>query len=1114
MTNFDFLLGEWPELAAEAAAAERLVRADPRAACFYARRALEVLVHWIYTNDSTLDAPYHEHLNALVHEPSFRETLGPTVSAKVRLIKDLGNQAVHSHRPMRQADAFTAVRELFHVGYWLARTYSRDDPPDETLQFNADLLPETSPLPPKTLNQLQALAEQPVVTPAPEDDLPRLRLEVARAKAANARRSDHHDYSEAQTRDYFIDLMLKEAGWDLDQPRDREFEVLGMPNAPAIGYADYVLWGDDGLPLAVVEAKRTKRSPKDGQQQARLYADCLERQFNRRPVIFYSNGYEHWLWDDACYPPRPVQGFLTKDELELLIQRRTERKPLADAEIDPAIVERYYQTRAIRRVCEAFSRDWSRRALLVMATGAGKTRTVIALADVLMRSNWVKRVLFLADRLALVKQAVNAFKTHLPTTPTVNLVTDKITGGRVFVSTYQTMMKQIEELDGGRRRFGPGYFDLVVIDEAHRSVFRRYRAIFEYFDALLVGLTATPKDEVARNTYRLFGLDSKDPTDAYELQQAVDDKFLVPPVSISVPLKFQREGIRYDDLPEEEKEQWDDIDWNEDGTVPKQVEAEAVNLWLFNADTVDKVLEHLMRRGQKTEGGDRLGKTIIFAKNQDHAEFIVERFDLQYPKDKGVFARVIHCNAPYAQTLIDDFGSAAKPPHIAVSVDMLDTGIDVPEIVNLVFFKLVRSKTKFQQMLGRGTRLRPDLFGPGKHKKFFYVFDYCQNLEYFSQNPETSEGAGVESLGQKLFTLRLDLIQACDQRLDDDDGPEGGMAELRRDTASLLQRQVAAMNVHNFIVRPHRRLVETYAQSEAWETLDIERYTELSQTVAGLPSQLKDEDEDAKLFDALMLRLQLALLKSEPWFMTLRDRVREIAKLLEGISNIPMIREQLTLIQEIQSDAYWEDVTAPVLETARQGLRSLVGLIEKAERKIVHTDFEDVIGEEKVIDLPGYGAEGNFERFRIKARRFLKAHDNHIAIHKLRMALPLTPTDLAELERMLLEAGVGTDADLDRAKKEGAGLGLFLRSLVGLDREAAKRAFGRFLIGRTATSSQIEFINLIIEHLTEHGVMDPGRLYESPFIDISPQGPEGVFPSADVDGLIEILNDIREYAVA
>ena len=1132
MTNFQFLKSEWLDILQSASKAESTAIPDPRTSCFYSRRALELAVAWAYKFDRALKLPYQDNISALIHEPTFKQTMGEAVFSKAKVIVTLGNRAVHSHRDIPQSDSVQAVKELFHFCYWFARLYSRGKKPDALLAFDESALPTTT-IPKQTLDQLKRLETQlaekdeklSIVLADKENldaEITRLRKEVAEAKKTAANVPDNHNYNEAETRDYFIDLLLNEAGWPLDQKRDREFPVTGMPNAEGKGLVDYVLWGDDGKPLGVVEAKRTKRSPQEGEQQAKLYADCLEAMFGQRPVIFYSNGYEHWIWDDQNYPPRQVQGFYKKAELELLIHRRTTRRSLLDASINDSIVERFYQTRAIRKIGESFEKDHERKSLLVMATGSGKTRTVIALCDLLIRSNWVKRVLFLADRIALVNQTANVFKKFLPDAGAVNLITEKDTEGRVYVSTYPTMMGLINETKDSGRRFGVGHFDLVVIDEAHRSVFQKYRAIFDYFDSLLVGLTATPKDEIDKNTYGLFDLETGVPTDAYDLEEAVKDGYLVPPKSVSVPLKFEREGIKYNDLTEEEKDEWDAKEWDEEGNIPEKVEAAAVNKWLFNIDTVDKVLQHLMTRGQCVSGGDLLGKTILFAKNQAHAEFIKERFDANYPHYRGEFARIITFKTEYAQSLIDNFLNKDKFPQIAISVDMLDTGIDVPEVVNLVFFKLVRSKTKFWQMVGRGTRLCPDLFGPGLDKEFFYIFDYCQNLEYFSQNPEGSAGSLVESLSAKLFKARLELVGELDSCCNDslvkdvprhDNDPESSR-QVQLQVLHLLHTQVASMNLDNFVVRAKRRTVEKFAKKGAWEELKAEDRQELAEHIASLPTQLERESEEAKRFDLLVLNLQLALLGKEPAYERLRDQVVKIAGLLEEKKTIPMVDRQLTYIQDVQTEEWWKDVTVPMLEVIRRRIRDLVQFIEKKERKPIYTNFEDEMGEESNIELTEFVGQDTFERFRDKARAFLRKHLDIDAVRKLHTNEPLSMGDLDDLERVLTDNKIGKEEYIDQAKQENESFGVFVRTLVGLDREVAKGLFNEFLANTTYSANQIEFINLIINQLVDHGIVDVGLLYESPFTDISPTGPDALFTAEQVNRIIQLLEEIKSTALA
>ena len=1138
MSNFAFLAAEFPAVHEAAVEAERQAAVSPTAAAFFAGKAVEVAVKWAFRSDPNLKLPYQDNIAALLHEPSFRRAAGEAVFTKAKYINSLRNRAVHEERTIRPGDAAGAVKELFHVCFWLARTYARKSKPADGLTFDAAVLSRRDEALKKAFVHIKAQQAEldarngeltRLLTDKQnlDEELKQLRVAVAAARKASEARPDRHNYNEAETRDRYIDLLLREAGWALDKPDDTEFRVEGMPNNEGVGFVDYVLWGADGKPLGLVEAKRTRKDARVGQQQAKLYADCLEARFGQRPVIFYSNGYEHWIWDDTRYPPRQIGGFYKRDELELLIQRRSDRKKLGSEPINRKIVERPYQHRAIRNVSRSFEQDGERKALLVMATGSGKTRTVIALIDLLMRANWVKRVLFLADRVALVNQAAGAFKAHLPDAAPVNLVTERTSEGRVFLSTYPTMMNLIDGKQEGKAKFGPGHFDLIVIDEAHRSVYQRFRAIFEYFDSFLVGLTATPKDEIDKNTYSLFDLEDGVPTDAYSLDEAVADGWLVPPKAISVPLKIVRSGLRYADLTEEEKDQWDMLEWGED-EIPDSVEAAEVNKRLFNEDTVDRVIAHLMQHGVKVEGGDRLGKTIIFAKNQAHAEFIEARFSVAYPHLAGHFARVItYESGSYAQTLIDDFSKKTKVPHIAISVDMLDTGIDVPEIVNLVFFKQIRSKTKFWQMMGRGTRLCEDLFGPGQHKEFFRVFDYCQNLEFFGANPELKEAGTAKSLSERLFAARIDLVRALDEK----GGKAEGLSEaqqtpyasgeeappseavIRDGALRTLQDTVTALNLDNFLVRQRRRAVEKYREPKAWVPIDDDKRKELVDEIAPLPSERGFGTEEAKRFDLLMFSLELALLKGSKRFDALRKQLVEIASALEDQTGIPAIAHRAVLIEEIQTDQWWEGVTVPLLELVRLRLRDLVQHIDKSRKAVVYSNFVDEIGDGVEHLLPQIG-ESDFARFKQKARHFLKAHEDHIVLHKLRQGKPLTPTDLSELEKMLLDAGIGEAGDIERARKTSQGFGRFVRSIVGLDRAAVHEAFGEFLAAGVATASQIEFINMIVEHLTDQGVMDPALLYEAPFIDVAPTGPENLFDEEKVARLFTKIQAINDSAVA
>jgi type I restriction enzyme R subunit len=1114
MGNFDFVKVAIPRLHEDCARAEAYLVSDPRAACIYGRRAVELLVDYLY-EVLALPVPYKDDLSAKTSAPAFKARTGPAISAKLNLVRKLGNDAVHKTVAPTGRDALGLVREVYLVMLWASASYSPQPAAVPTATpFDPALAAKAAPLSSRDVQQLLArFRAQDEAAAKLRDENAQLAAEVEALKAqivaAQAAATPAEiDVREDDTRDLFIDLLLREAGWTiLDENAvgpfagvaSIEYEVTGMPNAQGVGYADYVLWGADGLPLAVVEAKRTRTSPQAGQRQAELYADRLEAMTGRRPVIYTTNGYEHWLWDDAAgYPQREVAGFMTADELELSIQRRSSRLPLASVSVDSTIVERPYQVRAIKAVGDAFDRK-QREALLVMATGSGKTRTVIALVKQLQERGWAKRVLFLADRTALVRQAANAFTAFLPDSTTVNLVTEKSTEGRVYVSTYPTMMNLIDQVDDAGRRFGPGYFDLIVIDEAHRSVYAKYAAIFDYFDAMLVGLTATPKDEVDHNTYRLFHLEDGVPTDTYSLEEAVRDGYLVPPRAISVPLKFVRQGIRYDELSEAEKDQWDQLDWGDDREIPAEVGAGELNRFLFNADTVDKVLETLVTRGHHVAGGDRIGKTIIFAANQRHAEVIEQRFNGAYPELAGKTARVITYQATYAQSLIDDFSQPAKQPDIAISVDMLDTGIDVPEVVNLVFFKPVRSKSKFWQMIGRGTRLRPDLFGPGQDKRDFLVFDFCGNLEFFSQDLPTSEGRVQPSLTQRIFAARVSLVATL-----------GGIdPELRASTVSTLHEAVTGMNLDNFLVRPHRKAVERFATADAWDALAPDD-ADLAASLAGLPTAIRDEDDDAKRFDLLILRRQLAQLDGDQAHAErLRATIQDIAQWLLANTAIPAIAEQAELLERLADDGWWAHVTLGELELVRLRLRGLIRIPAKSRRDPVYADLEDVLGEAEEIGLPGLTPGVDFERFRAKARAYLREHEDDLALQRLRRGRALTASDIEALERMLVDAGADSAA---LARVDAEGLGVFIRSLVGLDRSAVQQAFERYLDGTQFALDQVRFVTLIVEELTRNGVMSPGRLYESPYTDHAPAGPASLFPEVDVDALVSIVRALNATA--
>ena len=914
MSNFSFLqsIPEYAMFAPAAAEAERVYATSPAMCAVGCRKALELAVKWVYAADSTMQMPYKDNLQSLLHEPSFRFAVDRATWGKLPFLVKLGNLAVHTERAVQPGDALLSLRGLFEFIQWVDYCYGTEY---EDRRFDESKIPTE-----RVVVDTKKIKAQESLLGEKDAEIEALRKEIeAMSAQLTAAREQHQqertfaadDPSEFETRKRYIDIDMKLAGWQFtgsDADVQTEYPVEGMAGVVGqAGYVDYVLFGKDGLPLAVVEAKRTSKDPNIGRKQAVLYADCLERKFGRRPMMFTTNGFETYFWDDQSGPQREVSGIFSKDDLQKLMNRRTERLELLSIPVDDKITDRYYQKEAIRAVCERIEQGF-RKHLLVMATGTGKTRTASSLTDVLSRGKYVTNILFLADRTALVKQARDDFKNYLPDMSLCNLCTNKDDrSARIVFSTYPTMLNAIDTAKSkdGQRLFTPAHFDLIIIDESHRSIFKKYRAIFEYFDALLVGLTATPKTDVDRNTYDFFEMEHGVPTYAYDYETAVEqDHVLVRYYNYEVKTKFLEDGITYDDLSDEDKARYEE-DFTEDGLMPDFIPSAKLNKFVFNETTVDTVLQDLMEHGIRVEGGDRLGKTIIFAQNKRHAEFILQRFNKLYPKYKGVFAQRVICDDAYAQTVIDDFKKPDKPPFIAVSVDMMDTGIDVPECVNLVFFKKVRSKTKFWQMIGRGTRLCKDLAcmdqidGEYTDKRRFIIFDYCGNFEFFREHKEGFEARETKSLSENIFDKRVKLISLLQESAYVGQDFQTWRAELM----DICHEQVTALNQDLTAVRLRLRYVEKYKERTAFQHISEGNKSELMQYIAPLV-QMDEKDEFAKRFDNFMYGLMLANMEKMPSFQYAKKQLCNIAALLEHKASIPQIQAKMPVIQEIGTDAF------------------------------------------------------------------------------------------------------------------------------------------------------------------------------------------------------------------
>ena len=1066
MTNFDFLKSDaqFASFADVAIATENLLHIDVDSCVSNCRRAMEFAVKWMYSVDRDLSMPYDDTLSALMNDGKFKDIVGNDIFKRMDFIRKLGNAVMHGGKKITPEQAELCLENLFYFLDELAYFYAKDY---EEHTFDKSLLAltpeEALSFVPDVKIDLAALVE--------ENKAMKAELSARRAEQQQTYVPKPLELSEYKTRKIYIDFMLEDAGWIEGKDWLNEVELPGMPNNSEVGYADYVLYGDDGKALAVMEAKRTCVDVSKGRQQAKLYADILEKKYGRRPVIFLSNGFETRIQDNL-YPERKVAAVYSKRDLEKLFNLQTMRTSLAHVMINKNVAGRYYQEGAIKAVCDSFGSKNRRKALLVMATGSGKTRTVIELCDVLLQHGWVKNILFLADRNSLVTQAKRSFVNLLPDLSVTNLCEEKDNySAHCVFSTYQTMMNVIDTAkDDKGKLFTVGHFDLVICDEAHRSIYNKYRDIFNYFDAPLVGLTATPKDEIDKNTYEVFELENGVPTYGYELAQAVKDGYLVDFMSVETRLKFIEQGIVYDELSEADKEEYENTFEDENGELPESIASSALNEWIFNEDTIREVLHVVMENGIKIDYGAKLGKTIIFAKNHTHAEKIYEVFNKEYPHLPG-FAKVIDNYMTYAQSAIDEFSDPKKLPQIAISVDMLDTGIDVPEVLNLVFFKKVMSKAKFWQMIGRGTRLCPTLLD-GKDKEKFYIFDFCGNFEFFRMN-KGRPTANMIALQGAIFHLKSQIVF----KLQDLAYQTADLIAFRKSLVDDMVRKVKELNKENFAVRQHLKYVELYSNPDNYQTLTYEDTLIIGQELA--PLIIPDEDDSkAVRFDALMYGIELAYLAGKKYGRYRSDLYKKVAA-VAGVANIPEIMVQSDLIEKILHTDYLDTAGINEFEHIRENLRDLMKYIPVFKIRY-DTNFDDDI---LSIDWKESELENDdLKNYKAKAEFYIRQHQDNAVIAKLKSNQPLTTDDVKSLETILWsEVGTKEDYEAEYGQKP---LGELVREIVGLDMNAAKAAFAEYLNDVSLDSRQIYFVNQIVEYIVHNGLMkDLSVLQESPFTD-------------------------------
>ena len=1123
--NFEPLRPVYPDLANMGGHGEHYAYADPESALVKLRNFAERVVDHIYVKLQLPRAPQSNFAD-LLQNGSFQMVANKDVLDKLHLLRRLGNRGAHGD-DVYPSDAVRCVREAWQLARWMHVTFLGGQPDD----FAAFREPPVEGIDSKAeiKRRAKALAE--------ENALKEARLREALEELAALRNADHANaiagptipaeptlaflhqtsalasaatsalqFSEDNTRKWLIDRDLRMAGWDVppnlasNDHVGQEVEVLHQPTATGKGYCDYVLWDDNGKPLAVVEAKKTSVDARTGQEQAKLYADALEKMHGQRPMIFFTNGHDIWVWDDAGgYPPRSTYGVYSKDTLQYRVSfQRRERLDLQTIRPDPHIAGRLYQIESITRVAERFS-SRHRKALIVQATGTGKTRVAISLAKLLIDARWVKRVLFLCDRKELRKQAKNAFNDFLKEPLYIIGQANDIgkMDARIYIGIYQGLINDYESFD-------VGFFDLIIADESHRSVYNLYGDLFKYFDALQVGLTATPVEMVSRSTCSLFGCDYKLPTANYPLEQAVADRNLVPFRVVAHTTKFLRDGIKGAHLTDAQVAELEDqgIDPNDLDFEAKEIDDAVVNL-----DTNRVILRNLMENGIRDADGQLPGKSILFARNIEHARLLAELFDQMYPQFAGKLCRVIHSQEPRAEDLIDQFKGHGDP-RIAVSVDMLDTGIDVPEVVNLVFAKPVKSKVKFWQMIGRGTRLCLNLFGPGLHKSEFLIFDHWGNFAFHDLNVDEVEPQIPKSLTQRRYEARIELAALALARSD---------IPAFDSLAVQIQQDAAALPDGAISVRENWQAVQ-----QARDTKTIHQFAPVTrqtllETIAPLMTALDVRGHGESLrWDLLMFKAEAAAI-SKPGEVNLQR-----TDILEWINRLPPhlnpVRAKATELIAIRSDAFWVHPTFATLDAMRESLRELMKFADApaplppalVTRLDVKEDAAEYRIEERVTNIKSI----DFEIFRKSVQSALEPlFDTDPVLQKIRRGESITTDELSTLNSLLHIRNPNVDL---RTLKEFfpntvAPFTQILRNIVGLDHGAVEAKFTAFAQIHALNSQQLRFLVLLKEHIRQFGAIATGKLFDAPFTTIHAEGIGGVFPNdIELNAVVTLVRDFGE----